>query len=443
MNALRNMTWLGIIIAMGAGFGCEGHQRRAPAYYAGTPGAAWPGAASYIAEQPAEAYNPTLPRQVGSAFIYLGGSLVRQLVHFEVVNGMAVMEGDIMLGPATLVPFRYALPQFARGGIFGAVTVADRSDLWPGGEIPYEIDASVSASQAQTILAEIQHVNQTELELRPRAQADRDFVVFRNSGSGSGCSSYLGRQGAAQPIEVAECGKGSVIHEILHAAGFYHEQSRGDRDHYVTIHWDAIAPGRESAFKMRDHRGQDIGPYDFSSIMHYSRRAFSINGSPTITPKVENVIIGQREGLSVLDRAAITELYGSKSTPQPPIPPVPGPQAPIPPPPTPPAPGPQPPTPPAPSPNGPFEGSYTSSQGTVLCAQSGSAVNCRYSTGVFICVALGDRLECGWSGEGSGRAVFQRRTDGVLEGTWGNFFSSDDRGALQLTPVGANSPSNP
>ena len=43
--------------------------------------------------------------------------------------------------------------------------------------------------------------------------------------------------------------------------------------------------------------------------MHYRRFAFSKNGLPTIVPKQSGVILGQRNGLSAGDIAAVHHMY--------------------------------------------------------------------------------------------------------------------------------------
>lgn len=375
--------------------------------------------------------------QLVTAPLFLPGATARQFVTYQVVDGMAVMEGDIELGPAESVALRYALPRPAQYGVKGAVALSANSYLWPKGEIPYVIDASVSAAQRKNIQWAIAHVNETELTVRPRSNSDNDYVVFRDSGSG--CRSYLGRIGGAQNIQLASCGRGSIIHEILHAAGFYHEQSRGDRDEFVTIMWDEISPGHKANFEKRGSNGQDIGAYDYSSIMHYSAKAFSSSGAPTIVTKKTGAKIGQREGLSNGDKAAIAVLYGS-GTPAP-APPAPTPTT-TPPAPTPttapPTPTPAPPTAPAPTAswNGSFAGEYTSNRGNVSCKHSGASVSCQYPGGLLLCTAQGAQLNCWWSGGGQGRALFTRRSDGVVAGTYGDQWSAQSRGKWELIPTG-------
>jgi hypothetical protein len=416
---VRGVVALTVCTVAAQVIGCEASGRR---------GAAHPPA--YVGPQPtaiqptAEAHKPAAGRQMMTAPLYLPGSVSRRLVSFEVVDGMAVMEGDILLGPPASLALRYGMPWQSPQNVKGAVVLSNRSHLWPKSEIPYVIDASAQG-KASYISWAIEQVNQTDLKVRPRTAADTDYVLFRNSGND--CSSYLGRIGGSQSIEVGGCSKGSVIHEILHAAGFYHEQSRGDRDEHITIVWDEIVPSYQSAFQKRDDRGQDIGPYDYSSVMHYGTHAFSKAGRPTIVPKVSNAPIGQRDGLSPLDKAAIAELYGAggASTPVPPgLPPS---------------------TPPPVASNGSFAGNYTSERGNVSCTQNGGSVSCNYPGGALFCAANGAQLDCGWSGGGQGRAVFQRQASGVLAGTYGDIFSATSRGKWDLVPAqsGSAPPSTP
>jgi hypothetical protein len=52
------------------------------------------------------------------------------------------------------------------------------------------------------------------------------------------CYSYVGRLATPQTIllQVACVDYiGEVQHEVMHALGFYHEQSREDRDNYIDI----------------------------------------------------------------------------------------------------------------------------------------------------------------------------------------------------------------
>ena len=66
------------------------------------------------------------------------------------------------------------------------------------------------------------------------------------------CWSYVGKFGGPQILslrppdaEGPNClgGEGRSIHELLHALGIFHEQSRADRDEFVDIHPENIIPG--------------------------------------------------------------------------------------------------------------------------------------------------------------------------------------------------------
>ncbi len=82
--------------------------------------------------------------------------------------------------------------------------------------------------------------------------------------------------------------QGTIIHEMIHALGFRHEQSRADRDDYVNIHFENVERGRENNFDKVGNGFSNFGVgYNTRSIMHYGNTAFSSNGRPTITAKVK------------------------------------------------------------------------------------------------------------------------------------------------------------
>ncbi|KAJ6649090.1 Zinc metalloproteinase nas-13 [Pseudolycoriella hygida] len=125
---------------------------------------------------------------------------------------------------------------------------------------------------------------------RPDSEPSGDYVFVRKGEKDSGCFSKVGRLGDKQIINLESPGCmhiGTVMHEMIHSLGFYHEQSRPDRDDYVNIIWENISPGMESQFKeYSTSKVTTYGvPYNLQSIMHYGSTAFSKNGKPTIEAK--------------------------------------------------------------------------------------------------------------------------------------------------------------
>jgi hypothetical protein len=143
---------------------------------------------------------------------------------------------------------------------------------------------------------------------------ETSYVDFVRAMSASTCASYVGRIGGRQTIEVGDyCSYGSVVHEIGHSVGLWHEQSREDRNKYVKVLWENIQPDKASNFLQNLLDGDDIGAYDYGSIMHYPALGFSANGKPTIETIPVGIGIGQRRGLSAGDIAAVTKLYPLRS----------------------------------------------------------------------------------------------------------------------------------
>ena len=175
---------------------------------------------------------------------------------------------------------------------------------WRNATIPFRIHPDLTGIQNR-ILEAIQHWQQNTIITMPARTTERNFVTFI---PGTGCSASVGCRGEEQFIWLSpDCQTGNIIHEIGHAVGLWHEQSREDRDRFVQIIWDNILPEQRHNFDQHIADGDDLGAYDYASIMHYGAHAFAIN--PTRPTIISPQPIGQRTGLSANDTVAVRDLY--------------------------------------------------------------------------------------------------------------------------------------
>lgn len=194
--------------------------------------------------------------------------------------------------------------------------VIDTTLRWSNATIPFYIkEEHFSDGEIEVILSAIKDFHmKTCLRFKPYKLTDVNWVFI--TGNEAGCWSSVGMKGeGGQQLNVnsPKCvKKGVVMHEMLHAAGFFHQQSASNRDEHVKIIWENISDGHESNFNKYDESVvTNYGTsYDYESIMHYSGKAFSRNGNFTIVSLNETITaLGQRDGLTKKDLIKLNRMY--------------------------------------------------------------------------------------------------------------------------------------
>ncbi|KAK9874257.1 hypothetical protein WA026_002611 [Henosepilachna vigintioctopunctata] len=214
------------------------------------------------------------------------------------------LEGDIMM-----------TPRMAKNGL------SDKDMLWKNGIIPYEISGHFTTADVDLIKRAMGVYHKyTCIRFVPRKSSDKDYISIQSGYTG--CWSSVGRMTGRQEVnlQTPSCTRklGTVLHELMHVCGFYHEQNRPERDFYVTVYFQNIKSGHQRNFEKASLKEtNDFGvPYDYRSVMHYSGNAFSRNGNPTIVPKDPKGEgkIGQREGFSKGDLLKLNAMYKCPNT---------------------------------------------------------------------------------------------------------------------------------
>ena len=216
--------------------------------------------------------------------------------------------------------------------------------LWPNGVVPFEFDGTVSAEQRTNFLDamslwENAFPEVTTVRFRAR-NGESGFAHLRveDPGFEGGRVDHVGYNGGQVTMRIhpnkfsGSRVVGLIAHEFGHVLGLWHEQSRLDRDEFVSIIRSNIQTFFGFNFNFHITSPQAFfGPYDYDSIMHYGACSFSRcnvdNEDPDCTcgdadcTTIEVVSrfanqqcdIGQRRRLSGMDKRVMAFRYGPSS----------------------------------------------------------------------------------------------------------------------------------
>ncbi|CAL8110955.1 unnamed protein product [Orchesella dallaii] len=195
---------------------------------------------------------------------------------------------------------------------FRAVSMMPR---WRKGIIPYTIHRSFRPSERKAIYEAMQDIEaKTCIEFKKRSD-ESNYVRITNLNQG--CFSFVGRAGGSQQLNLGPgcVYKTTIIHELTHAIGMWHEQSRQDRDRFINIMWNNIPRNYWSEFQKHNDLINYGTLYDYRSVMHYSYNAFARDRSrPTIITKRKMPLrlLGMGDnngGLTEIDALQINRMY--------------------------------------------------------------------------------------------------------------------------------------
>jgi hypothetical protein len=191
-------------------------------------------------------------------------------IAYQVVNGVAIWDGDVPLGPADgIAPTAQAARRSPDR--FGGARLAlhsSGSSAWSGGTIPYVVEGTAPAnlgpamSQITSQVPGVRFVQRTTQSVYLRIY-DHGRVGYHQYYGGSSVRSLGLDYGLGNS-------KAILMHELGHVLGFQHEHQRCDRGSYIRLIDTNPYPDQFNTLC----GSVKVGGYDRSSIMHYNSREF-------------------------------------------------------------------------------------------------------------------------------------------------------------------------
>ncbi|WP_106914729.1 M12 family metallopeptidase [Chryseobacterium aurantiacum] len=226
------------------------------------------------------------------------GQLNGQEINYEKKNGMNFFQGDIVLTDQ----------QLTEGGSSNKGGAS--FSRWPGGKIYYTVASNMGSINVNKINTAVSEYNsKTNTQWIPRTNQSNYVEFIFGSSSGADGWAHIGYQGGKQTVSLDQyISVGSVIHEMGHTVGLYHEHSRKDRDQYLSIQWNNIQDGQAYNFNIYNS-GTDIGPFNINSVMMYWPNSYSKNGQPTIKRANNTTFTYNRTGFTTGDINTINTMY--------------------------------------------------------------------------------------------------------------------------------------
>ena len=214
----------------------------------------------------------------------------------ETADGSLVADGDMVLGHVS---------QLRGEGEEKVLFHSDTTLRWPGARIRYEIPSNVSAL-ANVIEGAMDRLSQRTPLRFERCAGDScgrgNFVRFvPYPGRPNAGQSPVGMQsGGPNEIKLGtNVGTTTVMHEIMHTAGVFHEHNRPFRHLSVTYFPECVrSDAGNFALETRPYFGVPI--YDMDSLMHYSSDAWCVQDAADLDRDGNTTECGFRAGTSPL-----------------------------------------------------------------------------------------------------------------------------------------------